>query len=381
MQPPTDPPRSDLTLEQVVALIQDTPSLSIRSGLEIITQDLGFVEDITDDFISNGSSVERSSFADLHGSCVLKLSRALDWGNTLVRPYVIFDDLEGMEARFNLGAYFATASVTEFGEDPGTFDVTGFDILLAMQDTVGEAYSIDAGESYLTAAEDILRTRGYTEFVIDATQADKVLPVAKTWALDENITWMTIVNELMAAIGYQGIWSDWQGRIRLVSYTPPIQRIAEWRYTDAALASMLGAKRSLKKDYFSTPNRWVAVRSNLTDEAAPIEGEGVWTYTNETTGNTSVEARGGRTITRYLSIDAVDQASLMSTAQISIDADMRVSETAEVSTAPNPLHWHFDRMTIQDDSGMGLLETMSTKWTLPLNGDDMTHEWSVVSGL
>jgi len=380
MQGLLEAPRNALVGDDVIALIQDSNSLVVGGGVELISMNLDVIADYTNDL--QGGSVTRSAFADLHGSCALRLSTNLEWGTAIVRPYMVLSDdpkNPSISARFNLGAYFTSTPKRTVGLYPETFDVTGYDILHQLQDTVGDVYVALAGDSYLAIVEAILLDRGYTKYIIDQTSAATVLPSAKVWALDENIKWINVVNDLLAAIGYAGIWSDWNGYLRMHQYITPNQRSAEWLYTADEHTAMLGRDRSIVTDFYDAPNRWVAVRSNNVDDIPPEEGNGVFTYVNENVGPTSVDARGGRVITRYLNIDVADHASLVIAAQVSIDADLRLSTKYEVTTSPNPLHWHFDRMLVNDQDLGEYLEVMGTQWTLPLNGEDMSHEWSSVA--
>jgi hypothetical protein len=113
-----------------------------------------------------------------------------------------------------------------------------------------------------------------------------------------------------------------------------------------------------------------------------VEGAGIYTFTNDHNGPTSVAARNGRVITATpVQVDAVDQAALMARAQISIDADLRLKTTFEVSAFRNPLHWHFDRLAV-NDPGLGpLMDVLVTQWTLPLptSTDDMTMVMSLLT--
>lgn len=379
MQNPADPPRNTLSVDQVVGLLQISPTITITPGLELIDTDLNAVEDISADL--HGGSVSRSSFANMHGSAQLNLSRALDWSSDMVRPYLTMSD-GVITARFNLGAYFVSTPREELETEPHEWAVEAYDILLGLADPVGEVYALAQGTSYLVAVAEILTERGFIDglsFLIDQTAAASVLPSAKTWALDEQITWLTVVNDLLSAIGYAGIWSDWNGALRCTPYINPRDRGTEWVYDTGEFTAMLAPRRTIIRDFFETPNRWVAVRSNIVEGAAPAEGDGIFTYVNTATGLTSVGARGGRTITRILSIDAADQAGLVAAAQISIDADLRLTTIIEAVTFPNPLHWHFDKLLIADDSAGPYANVLGTKWTLPLSGEDMTHEWSVIS--
>lgn len=375
MQGLIDPPRDTLTEAQVIALIRDEPAIVVDCGLELLDRSLNVLEDISS--YLKGGKVSRGNFNTLHGSCDLQLSKTdIDWPSAIGRPYQIIS-ANGVSARFNLGAYFLATPRMKMEENPQTWDVIGYDILHALADKVGASYSVPAGTAYLTRVGEILLARGYTKTIVDQTAAATVLPSNRVWVLDENTTWLTIVNDLLGSIGYQGIWSDWNGYLRVVPYISPTDRAPEWTYRSDQYTSQLAPSKTIEEDYFDAPNKWVAVRQNNVEADPPVEGDGIYTFHNDSVGKTSIASRG-RTITRFLRIDAADQASLISAAQISIDADMRVPIKAEVSTSPNPLHWHFDRLDVYDADLGGLLQVQEQEWELDLRGGDMTHKWAAL---
>ncbi|MGW3608935.1 hypothetical protein ACWD6N_03450 [Micromonospora sp. NPDC005163] len=374
MQPLTAVPRDELTVDEVVGLVQNAPGLIIGYGAELLDQDLGVLEDISADL--SGGQVSRASSATLHGTARLTISRDLDWPRAIVRPFMTISDGQ-LLARFNLGAYYTNTQRRQVGRSVPSHDVDCYDILHGLNDPVGEAYAVDAGIGYLTAVEDILVQRGYTQHVIDRTAAGLTLPAARVWPFDAKTTWLTVVNDLLSAVGYAGIWSDWDGRLRCHPYESPIQRVPEWVYDTGPLTSML-ADRAIERDYFNAPNRWVVYRQNNIDGPPPVEGDGMYTYINERLGDTSVEGRGGRIITRTEAVDAADQASLVALAEQLVDADLRLTTTIPVTTAPNPLHWHFDRIALDDPEIGPVTAVLGTQWTLPLTGGDMSQEWTVL---
>lgn len=377
MQPRNDSPRDSLTSAQIVQLLQNEEAITITGGLEIVDINLTVVEDISDDLA--GGNVERQSYADLHGSARLNITRVIDWGGDLLRPYVTVSGGD-VSARFNLGVFHPTTPAHSLTESPPTFDVEGYDILLRLHQPVGDAYSLAAGETYLSKVETILLARGYTQYVIDQTAAATAAPDARVWAFDDQITWLTIVNDMLGSIGYAGIWSDWNGRLRIEPYQNPIDRAPEWTYTDDQATTMLSTKRSVARDFFATPNRWVIYRTNLVDGATPVEGDGIYTYVNDSVGDTSVTARRGLVITRTEGVDAADQPSLIARANQIINADMTVPTIVSVETSPNPLHWHFDRLFVQDAAALPVADVMCTQWSLPLppSTGDMTQQWQVL---
>ena len=375
MQIPNAPPRDAFTVAQITTLIQDAESVRIDRGCELLDMSLNVIEDISADL--QGGSVSRAAFANIHGTTDLDISRDLDWQTAILRPYMLVSDSD-ITARFNLGAYFTSTPKRSLETTPRVHAVQGFDIMQILQDPVGEAYALEQGTLYLAAVEEILTSRGITRFVIDQSSAATALPTPRSWIMEEKLTWLIVVNDLLAAIGYRGIFSDWDGQLRCEPHVSPKLRSPEWYYDTGAKTSMLNPDREMERDFYEIPNRWVAVRSNQTEGTTPIEGNGIYTFVNQNVGETSVDARNGRTITRFLSIDAADQASLQAQAQVSIDADMGLSTKLKVGTHPNPLHWHFDRLLLNDPEIGAFVDIQGTQWTLELDGTSMTHEWTVL---
>lgn len=376
MQGLTEAPRDTLTEAQVTELIRDAEVLTVDCGIELLDQSLNVLTDFSE-YLKAGT-VERGSFNTLHGSCNMVVTKTdLDWGTAIGRPYMILSGRD-ITARFNLGAYYLTSPDKPIYATPARTEVVGYDILDGLNDPVGATYSIAQGAAYLTKITEILTQRGYTKYIMDQTAAATVTPTARVWALDENTTWLTIINDMLASIGYQGVWSDWNGYLRMHTYISPQNRGPEWTYTSDEFKGQIYPERSIQEDYFHAPNRWVAIRQNNTEGDTPEEGDGIFTFTNQATGKTSVAARG-RVITRILSIDAADQASLQAAAQISIDADMRIPIKAEVKTSANPLHWHFDRITVVDPDMGGILQAQATNWKMDLRTGKMDHSWTVLA--
>jgi hypothetical protein len=378
VQPLVADPRSTLTDAQVVALIQDAPALTVSAGLELLDMTLAVQADMSDGLV--GGSVSRASYASLHGTATLNLSVELDWGTAIVRPYIVLTD-GVIAARFNLGAYFTSTPHHDLDTVPSMFAVSGYDILYALSSPVGEVYAVDVGIAYLTAVESILTGQGFVAgtYLIDQASVATVLPSARVWPIDERTTWLTVVNDLLGAIGYAGIWSDWDGRLHCEPYANPRDRGPEWFYDVDTATSMLTLKRTIERDFFAAPNRWVGVRSNNVDGIAPVEGAGVYTVVNAHDGPTSTEARGGRVISRILSLDVADQASLIALVEQTVDADLRLKTTLTLGTSPNPLHWHFDRVVVNDPAIGSFVDVLVTDWTLPLDGGDMQHSWTLLT--
>lgn len=372
MQPPVVPIRSDFTSAQVVREIQDSFALRIEAGAELIDRNLNVLEDISDDLL--GGAVSRSNYATVHGTAALQLSRELAWGRSIVRPYMRLNGI-----RFNLGAYYTNTPDRVLGSEPLVYDVQCYDLLDALNTPTGQAYTADTNTSYLFNVENILKAQGFTKLQIDQTRVTTTLPSPRVWPLDTNTTWLTVINDLLGAVGYRGIWVDWDGYMRCEPYLSPEERPVEWFYdsTDQN-KSMISSQRTVSRDYYNAPNKWVAIKQNNVDGATPVEGNGVYTYLNEYNGLTSIEQRGGRVITSVIQFDAADQAALVAQTMQSIETDLRLQTRYSVQTSPNPLHWHFDKLTYRDGDIGSDVVVQANSWQLPLTGGDMSHEWTEV---
>jgi hypothetical protein len=385
MQPPTDGPRSAFTTTQVQYLIQNASSFDVDMGLELMDglDTMQVQSDLSENL--TGATVSRNNFANIHASATFALSAPLSWGNSIVRPYMTVTgpasalDTTLTSMRFYLGAYFVDSPQEDLSQIPPTYDATGYDVLSILDDAIGDDYAIASGELYLARVEAILLGRGITQYHIDQDQGSAVLPSPKVYTLDQNPTWLQVVNDLLAAIGYQGIWTDWNGTFQVRDYDAPATRSPEWALTADVSNTLLTQRRQRTKDFYDAPNRWVFYQSNVT-ETQPIDGNGRYEYTNQTTGETSVESRGGRTITRPPEgVDVADHASLVAYAQGVIDADMLIPTKISIDTAPLPLIWHMDRYVITDPVLGAALQVLGMSWSMDLSGSDIRHEWSTVA--
>jgi hypothetical protein len=367
--------RSGLTADQVTSIIRDAPAVQLSAGLELLDMSLNVLADISDDF--GGGSVSRSSYDTLHGTASIIISRQLNWANAVIRPYVNLTD-GVITARFNEGAYLTSTPVTETGETPITWAVDGYDILHVLNTFVGDAYAVATGTAYLAAAEQILIDQGIKAYTIDQTAAAKVLDAPRVWVLDTQTTWLNVVNDLLAAVGYRGVYSDWDGNLRMEPYVSPTDRSPEFVYDTGLTTSMLAPKATTTRDYFNAPNRWVFYWSKDPATAPPVEGAGLYTFVNYDYGPTSVNARGRVITATPVQLDAVDQDSLIVQATSLIDADLRLKTTFSVSVFPNPLHWHFDRVLVGGSQLGPIMDVLVSKWTLSFDGVDGTQEWQLL---
>lgn len=389
MQRATAAPREHLTDAAVSALLH-ADTLKVSAGCELLSSALVPLEDVSDDLA--GGTVERNMDATIHGTCRLLLSRELAWGTALVRPYMILSD-EVTTARFNLGVFCMVTPEQKVGDSLPLFEVTGYDRLYLLAREVGDSYSVPAGTSYLTAVRDAITAAGLSGVLLDGSASAKTLPTAQVWPLvnanfgtdgrrdqDTAVTWLQIVNDLLGAINYRGVYCDENGLFRSEPYATPSARAVEFTFDTDALRSIVGQERSRLLDQWRSPNRWVFIQQNVPGDPPPqpVEGAGVYTVNNVSDGPSSQTGRG-LVWAKVVKVDAADQPSLVALGDRIVADDRRVTTAYTVTTGPVPLAGHYDVLTYADTALGGPAKVQAVSWSLDLLGSDMRWQWEAVS--
>ena len=376
MQSLTAAPRDAFTAAQVTSLLL-APAITVNAGLERLNSSLVVQEDISNDLLSG--QVERVMNATVHGTCKLEISRVLSWGLDLVRPYMTLTDGK-ITARFNLGVFSLTTPERAVGWTPETYACSGFDRLYLLHRPVGDSYAIVAGTGYLAAVRSVVTAAGLSGVELDGTAEAKTLPTDMTWPLRPvsgtvgSTTWLNIVNDLLAAVSYRGLWADENGVFRSEPYVNPITRAPEFTFTVDA-QTIVGEDRTYVQDIWAVANRWVFIQQNPT--AAPVEGAGQYTVNNANNGLTSQSSRG-LTWTKVVELGAADQPSLVAQGDVIVAADQRVAATVKPTIGPFPVAGHWDVFTLVDPS-LSVTKVVCSQWQLPLDGSDMTVVWDVIA--
>ena len=370
MQPLTAAPRDALTEAQVRGLLANSASVTVRAGAELLGLDLAVRQDISDNLL--GGSVERVMHAPIHGTCKLQLDTELPWSSTLVRPYMELS-ADGVTARWTVGVFSLTTPAERVNESPTTYDVQGYDRLVLLAREVGDSYSVAAGTGYLAAVTAAVAAAGLTGVQLDSSAAAKTLPADRTWPIlaeTTPTTWLGIVNDLLAAIGYRGMYADNDGLLRSEPYADPAARAPEYVLPAYGDRSLIGEVREQTTDLWNAPNRWVFVQQNA--PAAPVAGAGLYVVTNQSDGPTSIDQRG-LTWTKTLQVDAADQGSLQTRGDAVVAADRRATRTLKVRTVPWPAAGHADVYTYDDPALGGAVKVQARQYQLDLTGADT--EW------
>jgi hypothetical protein len=408
MQLLTAPPRDGFTAAQIMALLATEPSVQVDAGLDLLAADGGtqqaatgqpvVLDDLSDVFRRPGSSVQRNNAATVHGTCTLQLDQALAWGVDLVRPYMLLTAPRVGTARFNLGCYLATSpdQTLTFGS---TYSITGYDPLVFLQVPIGATYTVAVGANVLASVQQAITAAGFAwagVLIADQTKADAVTVNDMVWPLASGTitNYLTVINDLLASIGYRGLWADENGNYRADRYVKPADRAPEFllvagdtflaRSTDPDWQSKVivsPADRRRTRDTYGVPNWWRFIQDNL--PYTPVEGGGQYTVDKSPVAELSAETVG-RLIRSVQYLQATSQADLVTQGDAIVTSDTTLAETIHFPTFPLPIAGHYDVATytdpyLPDADELKQRKLQATGWNLPLDGTDMIWDWEAVA--
>ncbi|HET6917570.1 MAG TPA: hypothetical protein VFH56_15905, partial [Acidimicrobiales bacterium] len=321
-----------------------------------------FVADISDDF--DGGSITHDGFAEVAGDCSLKITRELVWGKDRVRPWMTVSD--GVNTvRFDQGVFVMTTPDEKRGEDPITYDVTGYDLCHLLQDDIGNTYVVAAGTTYLQAVRDVLTASGVgSTALLAGDMGATALPYTMVWGLsDAGPTWLQVINDLLSVINYEPLWADEQGVFRSGPYADPATQPVGWTLdTSDDATNIVAPDRTLSADQYAAPNWWRFIRTNMS--TTPTEGDGI--YTPATNATDPAQTLVGRIVRKVVHLDAADQATLQAQGDKVVQQDQAITRVWRGSIDPLPVLGHRDVIQVNDAGRADKLVCAS--WTLNLDG-------------
>lgn len=388
MQGLNDSPRDGIAVETIEGLLQSYRNVAVAYGARRLNNALNVQDDLTE-FMSGGGSIQSDSGATIHRTCTLNLDAAspLVLGVDLVQPYVTLSNPDTDEsATFNLGVYTLASPTYDNSKVPSVLQVTGYDLLYYIDTEIGDTVQVAAGTNPITAALAYI-IAAFPDAVTISTPTTSVLSSPMTFIFDSSnssTTYLSVVNALLAAAGYRGLWVDWDGVFRLEPYAAPGTRDAEWIFDLGSDTNVVAESRTSDMDLFDVPNTWLFVMTDL--QVAPVEGISQFTYIDDSPRNPGSVASRGRTVRSTTFIQAADYNALVALGMRTVSADLTPAEHFTVSTSPFPLAWHYDRIDYRDPN-LALVppvyesarQVQALSWDLPLDGQsDMTWTWQTV---
>ncbi|OLT26547.1 hypothetical protein BJF83_20905 [Nocardiopsis sp. CNR-923] len=207
----------------------------------------------------------------------------------------------------------------------------------------------------------VLEASGITRHAI--TPHEEVLPGIREW--EPGTSRLTVVNDLLASIGYRSLSFDEWGVAIAVPYVSPSARAPEFWYRDDDRSIMV-AEATQERDLHGVPNQWVLSTTDGTDDPRTV------TYTNRSPHSPTSTVRRGRIITDYRTENEASSESALieQVARLAYEST-QLYEAIEFTTALNPLHSFDDVFGIRrDDLSLDTVFSGHT-WELPLTADGL----------
>lgn len=426
MQGLLDYPRAALTLSQVNALLQNSPTVQFSSGLEIVQarstmtgmQDPTAVAlDITDTLVKDGSSVSYDNTAKIGGTATLvldpsvftylgnnslipawaapgsvpSLGQGLYWGNprTRLRPYINLSAPGIGTAKFYQGLYIPATPSASMDTASPEYSVTCYDQTSILDVPLTQSLSYAAGTNVAYILNQLLvqfqiAYESYN-FFNGSVPARANIPFDMSWAINSGNTFLDTINTLLNSVGYNNLWCDCYGTFQITPWVSPLVAGSQWTFdaTDPD-SNTIDPTGTWTPDIWQTPNSWIFVQNGMTD--APLPGTGLYTSINQSVGPTSIDKQLGRVYLSYHELDAVNNADLIVQGNKIILNESMLAETFGVNTSPLPIAGYQDCLTFVSNNvepnpftGGNSRICYVTNWQLPLNGDDMSWSFGTIA--
>lgn len=292
---------------------------------------------------------------------------SINYLSNRIKPWARIKMPDGGYAEWPLGVFLLTSPNRKI-DVAGvlTRDVDAYDQALVCQDdNVSTRYYVANNYLYTDAINELLAgITGLGGYSI--TTSTLRLPAALEW--DPGTTKFKIINDLLAAINYTGLWFDGAGVARATPYVSPAAAASAYTYaTDAFSVVVPEAEQTI--DIYGVPNRWVLLVS--TPDRPTLRS--VITNTNPLSATSTVSR--GRTITKVVLDDAVNQTTLDARAAKMMELDSLAYSVYHWQTGLMPVHEYLDIVTLDyPDMNVSNVKLQETRWSMDLSqGAVMDH--------
>lgn len=172
-------------------------------------------------------------------------------------------------------------------------------------DAVEGSYTVPKGANVVETVLSLIESTGETRATIAASQEYVREPIV----FDAGESKLTIINQLLDAIGYWALTVNGEGIYVSGRYVAPADRPVTWDFVEGEHATH-AAKWSRQQDLTGVPNR-IICRTTGTDEEPALVGVAL---NEDTRSPFSFQARG-RWVTRVYDVEATSQAQINAMAQ------------------------------------------------------------------
>ena len=333
-----------------------------------------------------GGSLENDRNADIRGGGSIELRSApgegapdIDWGSARIR---IEQHITGLDPT-PWGVYLPEVPEVTWHDEQGTMACTVSlmdKTVIPSQDQPTDTYSLAAGTNIVATVVSILTSLGETR--VAAEESSLTLPADRSWPVDEDTSWLTIINDLLSVAGYYALWCDAEGIYQIGPNRPSSSDdTPAWTFTYGGDghggSSLYQPEWQQSEDWYSVPNRVILV-SQGDDETPALTA----TATNtDPASKYSTVSRGRVITTKETGVEAADLATLTALARTRLESLTTSVTNINITTAPLPL-WPNDRVDLVTPSRDGRVACTVSSWSISLEpGGLMEHSWREVVSL
>lgn len=187
-------------------------------------QSLGFL-----DGVESGSVAWNANATLPAGGHVLlqDLGQAINVSNNRIRLWWVVDGY----GEWPLGVYVLAAPARQYVAGGSSRDITLIDKLTVIKDDcLTSTLQFAVGANIVNSVISVIQSTGETK--ITSTASAATLSTAMAW--EPGTSKLTVINDLLNAAGYWGLWTDRYGQFRIEPYVKPADRPIAYTFEEGA---------------------------------------------------------------------------------------------------------------------------------------------------
>lgn len=281
------------------------------------------------DGVTGGSLTLNVNAASRRGGSLAYSGASVDWSKVRVRPVYVWTGIDGVTREIPCGVLIPASPGRTFTDGAVTQTVDLYDKTdLLAQDALPSPFQISAGANVVAAIRSLINGAGELRHQIE----DSTATARTTQVWDAGTSRLTIIQDLIDGIGYQGLYTDPLGIFRSGPYVPPTERPVVWAFADDA-NSILSPGMGLDADTYSVANRVICISTGTGDVAAMVAKA-----EDDDPASPTSHASRGRWVTRVVEgVEATTQTVLNALATRYLAEEKRVAKKWTVQHAPVPV--------------------------------------------
>ena len=322
-----------------------SPGLSIKPTLFLEDYMGNIIEDVTDRFISEGSYLRRDSTAKIDGTGLFNFVDVedFDFGRHLIVPVLDFIDTDGNEVsrKYRMGKYVPQPPDIPLDRNE-LVSVHCSDTISLLSTNIEAEFSISPGTNVLSAIISLLRRHGIPGLAGVVGEDGLPLEIGYelatygNWNLEDNTTYLDIINQLLEVSAYVGMYINRDGKLSSHPWTPLRQNEIVWDFDYNVGSGIVPPTKRLGQRE-QVPNVWIGSAVALDQ---PGDEERIRLELREGTRSPyAIEAQGGRRNVKVLKLK-VGSIEQLQRALIQLqEEDITRAEQVEIHCSPLPLIW------------------------------------------